>query len=321
VLAGRWPQASAAIDPQRAKSHMDLLQSRRPEVPALHALRETLEGARHHADAAAARWVFPAHAADATTPSPAPAEAGPRLPTAAQVTAAAQRLRAARTAAATRQARPFRGAVSEEAHKALRELLAQQRYGADTKLETVAREPGNVGGSAQRIAMAVGTAVHRALELFDLTADPLAESERQRACFGNVLHNLLTPDEYEAGLHRVIGLWERFQRGVLFERFCTLVPHVIARELPVLLAPDIDANGPVGVISGAIDLLYRDPDSGELVVADYKSDVIESDAEIAECVRAYATQGALYTRAVHAALELAAPPRFELWFLHAGRIA
>ena len=35
---------------------------------------------------------------------------------------------------------------------------------------------------------------------------------------------------------------------------------------------------------------------------------------------AYRAQGAHYVRAIHEALQLANPPRFELWFLHPGRI-
>ena len=62
----------------------------------------------------------------------------------------------------------------------------------------------------------------------------------------------------------------------------------------------------------------RDPASGELVVADYKSDAVGSPAELLERAARYRAQGGAYVRAVHEALGLAAPPRFELWFLVAG---
>jgi hypothetical protein len=74
-------------------------------------------------------------------------------------------------------------------------------------------------------------------------------------------------------------------------------------------------------VAGAIDLVYRDPATGELVVVDYKTDRIETKAEIAERARVYAAQGAEYQRALREALRLDAPPRFELWFLYAGRRA
>lgn len=320
VLAGRWPRTGAAVDPNRARSHMDLLQLRRPAVPLLHELGAGLGAPRHYADAAATRWVFPAHAPDTMEPLRPPSDAAQTLPTAAQVSAVAERLRAACLAAEARQARPFHGAASEEAHAALRELLAQQRYRADGPVDAVMREPGITGDASQRIAMAVGTAVHRALETFDLAADVRTESQRQHARLGDVLRTLLAPEEHDVARRRADELWERFRRGPLFERFQRLAPHIIARELPVLVPPAADGTGPVGVIAGAVDLLYRDPPSGEWVVADYKTDAVHTDAEVAERMRAYATQGELYTRAVGEALALEAPPRFELWFLHAGRI-
>jgi ATP-dependent exoDNAse (exonuclease V) beta subunit len=84
----------------------------------------------------------------------------------------------------------------------------------------------------------------------------------------------------------------------------------------VLLAGD-DEHGPVGATVGVVDLLYRDPDSGELVVADYKSDRVGAEA-LRERTSAYARQGAIYVEAVRRALGRA--PRFELWFLHADQI-
>jgi ATP-dependent exoDNAse (exonuclease V) beta subunit len=69
-----------------------------------------------------------------------------------------------------------------------------------------------------------------------------------------------------------------------------------------------------------VDLLYRDPASGELVVVDYKTDRVTDGAEIDEHAARYGAQGAGYVRAVQEALGLDAPPRFELWFLAAGEV-
>ena len=93
---------------------------------------------------------------------------------------------------------------------------------------------------------------------------------------------------------------------------------MIARELPVLVAPERPDAGSVGFVAGAIDLVHRDPGTGELVVVDYKTDRVETPFEIAVRAQAYAAQGAEYQRALREALGLDAPPRFELWFLHAG---
>ncbi len=59
---------------------------------------------------------------------------------------------------------------------------------------------------------------------------------------------------------------------------------------------------------------------GEWVVADYKSDRVSSREAADARAELYASQGAIYTRAVQDALGLALRPRFELWFLHADHV-
>ena len=76
----------------------------------------------------------------------------------------------------------------------------------------------------------------------------------------------------------------------------------------------------VGFTAGSIDLCYRDPENGEWVVADYKTDRVEDDAAVAELVERYAEQGRHYQRALREAMQLDRPPRFELWFLDADRV-
>ena len=111
---------------------------------------------------------------------------------------------------------------------------------------------------------------------------------------------------------RARAVWERFAAGPLAARLAALAPHVVARELPVWTLPAGDGEGePVGFVAGAIDLLYRDPESGRLVVADYKTDAVDG-ADLAAHAARYAGQGAAYVRAVAGALGLPEPPRFEL---------
>ena len=88
----------------------------------------------------------------------------------------------------------------------------------------------------------------------------------------------------------------------------------------MLLAPDDAAGAPVGFVSGTIDLVYRDPETGELVIADYKTDEVAGGRELRERAGAYAAQGAVYRRALREALGLSEDPRFELWFIHLGVI-
>ena len=69
-------------------------------------------------------------------------------------------------------------------------------------------------------------------------------------------------------------------------------------EIPV--AANIEsARGPV-VVEGIIDLLYRDHD-GQLVILDYKSDRVDSDAELTAKLAHYRIQGAAYAAAVERA--------------------
>ena len=74
----------------------------------------------------------------------------------------------------------------------------------------------------------------------------------------------------------------------------------------------------MGFVSGTIDLVYRDPNTGELVIADYKTDEVAAETKLQEHAGAYAAQGAVYRRALREALGLSEEPRFELWFIHLG---
>ena len=97
--------------------------------------------------------------------------------------------------------------------------------------------------------------------------------------------------------------------GPLLGRLRAIADHVIARELPVLLAPDDAAGAPVGFVSGTIDLVYRDPETGELVIADYKTDEVAGGRELRERAVAYAAQGVVYRRALREALGSRRGPR------------
>jgi len=168
--------------------------------------------------------------------------------------------------------------------------------------------------------MAAGGAVHRALEEWDLAADPRKEAGRQRSLLPVYLAALVEGDELERSLPVAGSLLDIFAAGPLLARLQGLKDHLVARELPVLLPPGEGDHSPVGVVSGAIDLLYRDPRDGTIVIADYKTDEVETDEEIQSRAGVYAPQGALYTRAIQEALELDEAPRFELWFLRVGRV-
>lgn len=88
--------------------------------------------------------------------------------------------------------------------------------------------------------------------------------------------------------------------------------------LPPSLPQQNDA-APVGVVSGVIDLVYRSADDGQLVVVDYKTDRVEGEALEARASD-YREQASAYVAALAEALQPELRPRFELWFLHAGRV-
>jgi len=55
------------------------------------------------------------------------------------------------------------------------------------------------------------------------------------------------------------------------------------------------------------------------VIADYKTDRVSAD-DVAAQAEVHRAQGRAYVDALTTALRLEEPPRFELWFLHAGRV-
>jgi ATP-dependent exoDNAse (exonuclease V) beta subunit len=165
-----------------------------------------------------------------------------------------------------------------------------------------------------------GTAVHRVLEDLRLGADLASELARQRDRLPGLVDGEAPGPVRAAALARAQALLAKLAAGPFAARLAALEPHVVARELPVLLPPEPDGEGPVGCVAGAIDLLYREPATGELVVVDYKTDAVEGEAALRERAARYAGQAGAYRRAVREALALERAPRCELWFLHAGAV-
>ena len=198
--------------------------------------------------------------------------------------------------------RPFVAPATEEAHRAL----------ADSDDATARRSRG--AGRRRGVAMAVGSAVHRVLEAADLEGGLLARAEDlARALVGSV-----PPAEIDDGVARAQALLARLAASPLARRLAAAAPHVLGREVPVLLPAEADGEGPVGYVAGVIDLLLRDPATGEVVVVDYKTDQVEAGEELDRRAAAYALQGRAYARAVQEALGLQSVPRVELWFLWPG---
>jgi len=88
----------------------------------------------------------------------------------------------------------------------------------------------------------------------------------------------------------------------------------------VLLCAEENGGGAVGYVVGAVDLVYRDPARGEVVVVDFKTDRVATAAAIAARSLHHRPQAELYRRAIQQTLRLPQAPRVELWFLDASHI-
>ena len=312
VLAGLWPEGGETKrDP---RTHVSLLQDREGGAPDLDALAERVqeEGATG-CESHGATWHFSERIQGSSRAAPAGGEASAsRL---ARAGRDAVRLEGLRATARARQARRFGAAVTAEAHEAFREGVESGRDVED---------PPSAGAAGRaptdRVAGLVGTALHRALEALDPMLPSGAVLEAMRRCAGALLEAELEGSELDTARERVEDLLERFARSDFQERLRAVAPRIVARELAVLLAPADSDLGAVGYVAGAIDLVYRDAAGDGLVVADYKTDRVESEEEISRAAERHAAQGARYVQALQEALGLPAPPRFELWFLHAGRV-
>lgn len=306
VMAGNWEGASANED-----TYASVLRKRRGGLLELDPAMARVSGGQDAGDLVdqfGVSWRFPALWA----PRPERMEGEgtcPEVPPPEEMATQAQQLSSLSSWAESRKARPWQAPMSEEANLALEDSWSQSPG-------RLAQEPESTG---REVALLVGRIIHRALELMDLGVDPAKELGRLRGWLQQQVHRSLSGEEATLALARILGIWDGLMGGRILRRLKEIKEHVVARELPVLLAPSED-SGPVGLWAGSIDLLYRGPEDGRWVVVDYKTDQLASQEEMARLCCIYASQGARYVRAVKEMMGLEEPPRFELWFLHADRI-
>lgn len=295
VIAGR--RSAPPLEGRAALTHAELLAQRRDHPDDLQAWMSACiaEGGSRRTGADGVVWRFPAL-------EPGPSRRAATLtpgsqPTAEQVVADEARLAVLREEAARRASRPWGGTASA------RHALASESGGVGEAGTEIDRET----------AMALGTAFHGVLETIRFETPPTEWRAPIEAALAEVVGD--GPERARAD-----ALLERFFASDLPLRLHGLAPHVIAREVPLLVRPDSERDQAFGFVAGAIDLLYRDPEDGQLVVADYKTDLVAGPGALERRVEGYAGQGEVYVRAVQEALGLPEPPRFELWFLDAGRV-
>ncbi len=351
VLSGGWDAGVPdPREPDRARHFLDLL-AHRDALPDPPPGERWQDGAADFADGAGALWRFPAltHWPSAARRDPEAREA----PDPERVGAGSRELERLTRQARIHRDRPFSAPASEESHHLLREAQAGgEARGVDDRLGGEDRPSGDAtpagaeaprhgrggagGGEDRRVALTVGTAVHRLLEELDLDV-PDKPADQLRAGLAAQVHTAAEPGLGQAGLAAAVAatetLVERMAGGRLLARLADLSPHLLGREVPILVgaprldpedaAATADAPGvpmpPVAYYSGSIDLLYRDPADGRVVIADYKTDDVTGDAVDARAIP-YSAQGAIYAEAIQRALALDHRPRFELWFLRADRV-
>ena len=302
VMVGRWPARPEPREPKRAESFGELLCSRRDLPADLESLRGEAAGGR--VDRGGARWVFLEPAGPAAA-LPAVTGAGPD---AAAIARDEEALVALRRAARKRMELPLGRAASRDAAARLERIGG----GGDGDADTGARD----------VAMAVGTAIHRLLELWrpkagataeGLAAELAAARRRLAADLAQALPASLLP----AAQERADELMERIAGGKLLGRLGEIGPSVVGREVPILLPGD---DGAAGFVNGALDLIYADARTGRLTIVDFKTDHVDDERAIAERAAAYRSQEELYARAVHRAFALDREPATELWFLWPDRL-
>jgi ATP-dependent exoDNAse (exonuclease V) beta subunit len=251
--------------------------------------------------------VDPALALSAAAQVPEEASSGQEPPSAARIRREAAEIEGRRVGAGARMERSMAGSATGEAHR------------AEVRDASEGEDDGDGGPVPREVAAVVGTAVHRMLETLDLESGLEEQVDDRRAELEAEVERGVDPPSRGLAAGHLENLLGRLTRGALLARLEELAPRVVARELALLLPPP-GGEGPVGFLAGRVDLVYSDPRTGELVVADYKTDAVEEGAELEERVRLYAPQVELYARGLQEALGLDRAPRRELWFLAADRV-
>ncbi len=305
VLTGLWPDHQRHSGRGQKGQAIEHIQPRIESTEGLAGWLSgpALDGTSDFVDGFGTRWSLPdLEAGEAAAPSGTRVN-GAELPSESEVSDASHRLAGLRASAAERMSRPM-------------SATASARGSGDDDPEVFERAESRENGAA---AGAIGSAIHRALEEFDFTADVKEEIERRRDAVARDLAQAAANDRVDETVAAGTQLWDQIARGKLFARLRELSDRIVARELSVL-SPPIDGEGPVGYFTGQIDLVYRDPDNDEMVIVDYKTGALGDRDGLRNPEASYVGQGDAYRRALESAFELSYTPRFELWFLRDDEI-
>ncbi len=306
VISGAWKQTGRFVDPLQAATFADLLAGR----GSLEELEEQAVAgeARRAGVERGVQWVLPALDETGTgAPRTGDAEAITSA-LVARVRRDGETLAVAREVSHRRMSRPLVGAASALAH-----ALLERQSAEDEAPVTVVR------AGDREIAISVGSAVHRLLDRLDLERDLAPQIALLAELAQAEVATAVGPASTADAVARLDALLDAVAGGDCLQRLGQVASQVAARELPVLLRA-AGEDGPIAVVSGFVDLVYRDPDDGRLVVADYKTDQLEDETALNERVEIYDPQVRTYAAALQQALSLDHDPHVELWFLAADRI-
>jgi ATP-dependent helicase/nuclease subunit A len=298
VLSGGWSSKDGGGGDGGPQTLMTLVAARRNQDA--RRVQAERQGPREGEPGTPVRWVMPGLADDGV------GQAEPRIiqgPGVVPVDVEADRVALvnARALAAARMARPLVSSASTDSHWEEEDSETHGRRGSDS-----------------RVAMAVGSAVHRMLELICLDADLEPQINDLAKRMADQLDGL-DPQRLAEARRRLGDLVERLRGGACVARLQQVAAQVVARELPLLVVPRAEDRA-TAFMTGCADLIYRDPTTGALVVADYKTDVVATPDELEARSQTYAPQLAVYCRALREALGLDAEPRGELWFLWVDQV-
>jgi ATP-dependent exoDNAse (exonuclease V) beta subunit len=279
VLMGSWPRI---LSGQRgAKQGLDLFGDRVPPLPGPTEVWPTIPDGMDSAQKDHIHWRFPGrYPAEVNVAEQA--EAGLAVQ-AARPTSEAQRLWSI-----NRANRPWTQGPSSVAE------------------ESESGPPKSVLGRAE--ALKIGTVIHGLLEQI-----AKGEVEVNPESFAAVADSLIGDGPVSpAGQERIAVLLETLREGSLLRYLSSI--DIIGTEVPFIMQET--GQGPVGAWVGSIDLMYRCPDTGDIVIVDHKTDRV-GDRSIDDVAAHHAGQGSLYAQAVMQALGLSTPPRFEVWLIEA----
>ena len=301
VLSGGWEEAGKEVPPEASVDFADLLGRRLDPVAVAH--QKEKEAERKMDDAPHVVRVMPVFG-DPPQGMTAESLGSGKSPFPEEAIQRAAELAEGRLSAAARMAKPVFRSASAEAHERLRRVEAE---------EADAMGKDAIGRGS---AMALGTAVHDMLETLDLSSELAPQIAKHRA---RIVSELESGSDSDEAKRRAEDLLTRLAKGSCLARLTAVADHVLARELSVMLWSEEPAF-PGAVVSGFVDLVYRDPEDGRIVVADYKTDALDDDVALEDRVRVYEPQVRTYARALREALDLDTEPHVELWFLAADRI-